>query len=146
MNFYSLKQFKYSLARPMRCIVLPQIIAGAIIIIFLTKKGAIIWGEAIIRGGVIISNNAHWKLCPKYIVFYYPLIKKWWHQINWTCMGFSSVSNLVPRLTFNRSISSETKHKSSGISFTGSDSTSTLQGEDNSKRRREGTGIVRGWR
>ena len=146
MNFYSLKQFKYSLDRPMRCIVLPQIIVGAIIIIFSTKKGAIIWGEAIIRGGVIISNNAHWKLCPKYIVFYYPLIKKWWHQISWICMGFLSVSNLVPRLIFNRSISSATKHESSGISFTGTDSTSTLQGEDNSKRRREGTGIVRGWR
>ena len=25
---------------------------------------------------VIILNNAHWKSCPKYIVFYYPLIKK----------------------------------------------------------------------
>ena len=61
-------------------------------------------------------------------------------------MGFSSVSNLVPRLIFNRSISSATKHESSGISFTGSDSTSTLQGEDNLKRRREGTGIVQGWR
>ena len=61
-------------------------------------------------------------------------------------MGFSSVSNLVPRLIFNLSISSATKHESSGISFTGSDSTSTLQGENNLKRRREGTGIVRGWR
>ena len=58
----------------------------------------------------------------------------------------ASVSNLVPRLIFNRSISSATEHESSGISFTGSDSTSTLQGEDNSKRKREGAGIVQGWR
>ena len=43
----------------MRCIVLPQIIAGAIIIIFFDQKG----GDYL-RGGdyskeVIISNNAH---------------------------------------------------------------------------------------
>ena len=56
MNFYSLKQFKYSLARPMRCIVLPQIIAGAIIIIFSPKKGAIIWGKAIIRGRLLFQT------------------------------------------------------------------------------------------
>ena len=40
----------------MRCIVLPQIIAGAIIIIFSPKKGAIIWGKAIIRGRLLFQT------------------------------------------------------------------------------------------
>ena len=77
MNFYSLKQFKYSLARPIRCIVLPQIIAGGdlIIIFFLTKGGG---GDYLREGDysreVIILKNAHWKSCPKYIVFYYTVI------------------------------------------------------------------------
>ena len=59
-------------------------------------------------------------------------------------MGFSSVSNLVPRLIFNLSISSATKHESSGISFTGSDSTSTLQGEDNLKEGERVRGLFEG--